>query len=96
MAAIHAAGSYEVDTMGFQPGFAYLVGLDPRIAQPRRATPRARVPAGALGIAGDYTGVYPFASPGGWNLIGRVVEPMWTPDGPRLALGDRVQFRSVP
>ncbi len=93
VAAVHAAGAYRVDAMGFQPGFAYLVGLDPRIAAPRLATPRTRVPAGAIGIAGTYTGVYPFASPGGWRLIGRVVDaPMLGDEGPRLALGDRVRF----
>jgi UPF0271 protein len=96
VAAVHAAGVYRVDTMGFQPGFAYLVGLDPRIAAPRLATPRTRVPAGAIGIAGNYTGVYPFTSPGGWRLIGRVVDgPMFGDTGPRLALGDRVRFRRV-
>jgi UPF0271 protein len=93
VAAVHAAGRYRVDAMGFQPGFAYLVGLDDRIAAPRLATPRTRVPAGAIGIAGAYTGVYPFASPGGWRLIGRVVDgPMFADGGARLALGDRVRF----
>jgi UPF0271 protein len=93
VAAIHAAGDYIVDAMGFQPGFAYLRGLDARIAAPRLATPRTRVPAGAIGIAGELTGVYPFASPGGWQLIGRVVDaPMFDDHGPRLQLGDRVRF----
>ena len=96
VAAVHASGAYRVEAMGFQPGFAYLVGLDARIAAPRLATPRARVPAGAIGIAGEVTGVYPFASPGGWRLIGRVVDgPMFGDDGPRLALGDRVRFVAV-
>jgi UPF0271 protein len=93
VARVHAAGEYRVDAMGFQPGFAYLTGLDPRLASPRLATPRTRVPAGAIGIADTLTGVYPFASPGGWRLIGRVVDaPMFDASGPRLALGDRVRF----
>jgi len=90
--AIHAGGSYTVDMMGFAPGFAYLTGIDARLALPRRATPRPRIPAGALAIAGGYTAVYPFASPGGWHLIGRVEVPMFGADGPRLRLGDRVRF----
>ena len=92
--AIHAAGTYEVASIGFLPGFAYLDGLDERLEVPRRETPRTRVPAGALAIAGLQTAVYPFASPGGWHLIGRVIDgPMFTPEhGARLAFGDRVRF----
>jgi UPF0271 protein len=90
---LHAGGHYTVETIGFAPGFAYLTGLDPRLALPRRATPRPRVPAGSLGLAGGYTGVYPFASPGGWHLIGTVDEPMFGPAGARLAHGDRVRFQ---
>lgn len=90
---LHAGGHYVVETIGFAPGFAYLTGLDPRLALPRRTTPRPRVPAGSLGLAGGYTGVYPFASPGGWHLIGTVDEPMFGPGGARLAHGDRVRFR---
>jgi inhibitor of KinA len=90
---LHLARTYAVETIGFAPGFAYLVGLDARLAQiPRRASPRPRVPAGALAIAGGYTAVYPFDSPGGWNLIGRVDERMFTESGARLRLGDRVRF----
>jgi KipI family sensor histidine kinase inhibitor len=82
--------------MGFLPGFAYLDGLDPRLELARRETPRPRVPAGALAIAGVQTAVYPFASPGGWHLIGRVVDAaMFTPEaGARLAFGHRVRFVS--
>jgi KipI family sensor histidine kinase inhibitor len=91
--ALHLAPTYTVETMGFAPGFAYLVGLDARLAGiPRRATPRPRVGAGALAIAGGYTAVYPFDSPGGWNLIGHVDERMFTARGARLALGDQVRF----
>ena len=89
----HAAATYVVDTLGFQPGFAYLAGLDPALARPRRATPRPRVPAGAIGIAGDRSAVYPFDSPGGWNLVGRVVGvELFGAGGALLALGDRVRF----
>lgn len=89
----HAAASYTVDAIGFQPGFAYLVGLDPALAIPRRSTPRARVPAGAIGIAVDATCVYPFDSPGGWHLIGRVVgATMFGEHGALVQLGDRVRF----
>jgi 5-oxoprolinase (ATP-hydrolysing) subunit A len=91
--ALHAGTTYAVDTIGFAPGFAYLAGVDPRLALPRRATPRPRVPAGSLAIAGGYTAVYPFASAGGWHLLGRVTSgPMFGPTGARLALGDRVRF----
>lgn len=93
VARVHAAGTYTVDQMGFQPGFAYLVGLDPRLAVPRRASPRPRVPAGTIAIAAGYTAVYPFESPGGWHLIGHVVDArMFGPDGSLLAIGDRVRF----
>ncbi|HEY0193594.1 MAG TPA: carboxyltransferase domain-containing protein [Kofleriaceae bacterium] len=94
---LHAAASYAVEMLGFAPGFAYLTGLPAPLALPRRSTPRTRVPAGALAIAGGYTAVYPFASPGGWHLIGRVVgPPMFGPAGPRIQLGDRVRFTPAP
>ena len=57
--------------LGFMPGFAYMGVVDPRIAMPRRSTPRVRVPCGAVGIAGEQTGIYPAETPGGWQLIGR-------------------------
>ncbi len=90
----HAAGVYRVAFVGFMPGFAYLDGLDPSLSLPRLATPRAKVPAGAVGIAGARTAVYPFASPGGWNLIASAVAPaLFDPaTGARLALGDVVRF----
>ena len=90
--AIHTATTYVVETMGFAPGFGYLSGTDPRLAIPRRSTPRTRVPAGSLAIAAGYTAVYPFDSPGGWHLIGRVAERMFGPSGALLELGDRVRF----
>lgn len=94
VAALHASTSYVVAAIGFLPGFAYLRGLDPRLQMPRRATPRTRVPALSVAVAGPYTGVYPFASPGGWNLVGTAIdfEPFDARSGAALALGDRVTF----
>ena len=89
---LHADATYTVETMGFAPGFAYLAGLPAQLVLPRRATPRPRVVAGSLAIAAGYTAVYPFDSPGGWHLIGRVTAAMFGPDGARLQLGDRVRF----
>ncbi|MDP3070051.1 MAG: 5-oxoprolinase subunit PxpB [Opitutaceae bacterium] len=96
--ARHAAGEYLVHAIGFAPGFPYLGGLDPRLATPRRATPRALVAAGSVGIGGAQTGVYPLASPGGWNLIGRTPLALFDPRREPAALlsaGDRVRFRAV-
>jgi UPF0271 protein len=96
--ALHAASTYVVATIGFMPGFAYLRGLDARLVLPRRSSPRARVPALAVGIAGPYAGIYPFASPGGWHLLGTAVgfTPFDARSGATLALGDRVRFVPVP
>ena len=91
----HSAGTYTVYFLGFQPGFAYLGGLDPALATPRRTEPRLAVPAGAVGIGGEQTGVYPAAAPGGWQLIGRTELPLFLPerDPPSLlAPGDTVRF----
>ncbi|MGO8995718.1 MAG: 5-oxoprolinase subunit B family protein [Polyangiaceae bacterium] len=90
----HADRVYVVRLVGFLPGFAYLGPVAAPLAIPRRATPRARVDAGAIGIAGGYTGVYPFASPGGWHLLASAVDfaPFDAERGARLALGDRVRF----
>jgi UPF0271 protein len=92
--AIHASVDYVVAAVGFLPGFAYLRGLDPRLVLPRRSSPRPRVAALSVGVAGPYTGVYPFASPGGWSLLGTAVgfAPFDAASGARLALGDRVRF----
>ena len=68
--AIHSSVDYRIYMMGFLPGFVYLGGLDPRIETPRLSAPRVKIPAGAVGIGGNQTGVYPVASPGGWRLIG--------------------------
>jgi len=71
---LHAGREYVVEVVGFLPGFAYLGPLDARLVTARRASPRAVVPARSVGIAGAFTGIYPFASPGGWNLIGRAID----------------------
>jgi KipI family sensor histidine kinase inhibitor len=93
---IHAGAEYRVAFCGFAPGFGYLTGLGERYHVPRRATPRTRVPEGAVGLAGTYTGVYPRSSPGGWQLIGTAVDTvLWDPDRTPAALftpGTRVRF----
>ncbi|MFB7949766.1 allophanate hydrolase subunit 1 [Kitasatospora phosalacinea] len=91
----HTAGHYRVAFCGFAPGFAYLTGLDPRLRVPRRAEPRTRVPAGAVAVADEYTGVYPRTSPGGWQLLGTTDLPLWdaAADPPtRLRPGTAVRF----
>jgi len=96
--AVHCGASYFVQAIGFAPGFAYLGGLPGSIHTPRRATPRTQVPAGAVGIGGALTGVYPHATPGGWNLIGRTPLKMFDPERREPALlraGDRVRFRVI-
>ena len=95
---IHSGGSYLVHMLGFTPGFPYLGGLSKSIAAPRLETPRARVPAGAVGIAGEQTGIYPVESPGGWRLIGRTPLRLFDPRAPQpflLAAGDVLRFLSV-
>ena len=95
LVALHTGCVLTVAFCGFAPGFAYLTGLPARLHVPRRSTPRTRVEAGAVGLAGEFTAVYPRASPGGWQLIGHTAEPMWDmrSDPPnRLAPGDRVRF----
>ena len=91
----HTASEYIVFFLGFQPGFAYLGELDPTLETPRRAAPRLEVPAGSVGIGGAQTGIYPAASPGGWQLIGRTRSALFDPtrDPPSLLQsGDRVRF----
>ena len=91
----HASRTYRVYMLGFVPGFAYMGRVDATIAMPRHRAPRERVPAGSVGIAGEQTGVYPVASPGGWQLIGRTSRVMFDPTRPvpsLLAPGDVVRF----
>ncbi len=92
---LHAGRTYRVFMLGFVPGFAYLGSLDPRIAVPRRQTPRAAVAAGSVGIAGEQTGVYPCRTPGGWQIIGRTPIAMFSasrPESSLLRAGDHVRF----
>jgi KipI family sensor histidine kinase inhibitor len=96
--ALHAGSEYRVYAIGFAPGFAYLGEVDERIAAPRLATPRQRVPRGAVAIADRQTAVYPAVSPGGWNLIGRCPVRMFDPDARPpmpVSVGDRVRFEAV-
>ncbi|MGW2825349.1 5-oxoprolinase subunit B family protein [Streptomyces sp. NPDC001443] len=98
VARVHTAVEFRVAFCGFAPGFGYLTGLPPGREVPRRATPRTAVPAGAVALAGPYTGVYPRSSPGGWQLIGRTDTELWDPARVPAALlspGTRVRFVAV-
>ncbi|WP_331272729.1 5-oxoprolinase subunit PxpB [Motilibacter deserti] len=92
---LHSTAGYRAAFCGFAPGFAYLTGLPSQLHLPRRPTPRTRVPAGAVAIAGEYSAVYPGASPGGWHLLGTSTAAMWdlSRDPPGLVQpGDSVRF----
>ncbi|WP_454050764.1 5-oxoprolinase subunit B/C family protein [Cellulomonas sp. Marseille-Q8402] len=94
----HAAATYTVAFGGFMPGFAYLTGLDPALHVPRRASPRERVPAGSVAVAGEFAAVYPAATPGGWMLLGTCDVPLFDVDRDPPALlppGTRVRFAPV-
>jgi KipI family sensor histidine kinase inhibitor len=94
----HASTTYRVYMLGFLPGFAYMGTVDDAIAAPRRPTPRVRVPAGSVGIAGHQTGIYPRDSPGGWQLIGRTPLEIFDPGRTPASLfspGDQVRFSPV-
>lgn len=93
--AAHTALPWRVAFGGFAPGFAYLTGGDHRLQVPRRAEPRPSVPAGSVGLAGEFSGIYPRSSPGGWQLIGRTSAPLWDATREPLSLlspGTWVQF----
>jgi inhibitor of KinA len=95
---LHSSATYLVYFLGFVPGFAYLGDLPEALVTPRLATPRRTVPAGSVGIAGNQTGIYPFATPGGWRLLGRTPTSMFRPDRSELSLlsiGDRVRFTPI-
>ncbi|MEG0002762.1 carboxyltransferase domain-containing protein [Comamonas sp.] len=95
---MHTGGEYSVAFTGFAPGFAYLSGGDARLDVPRRKTPRTRIPAGAVGLAGTFSGVYPQASPGGWQIIGTTPVQMWDLERVAPSLlrpGYRVQFVDI-
>ncbi|PRY43265.1 5-oxoprolinase subunit PxpB [Umezawaea tangerina] len=92
---LHSGTEYEVAFCGFAPGFGYLVGLPEVLRQPRLDSPRTKVPAGSVAIAGEFTAAYPRATPGGWRLLGRTDAVLFDPrrDEPALlAPGDRVRF----
>jgi KipI family sensor histidine kinase inhibitor len=96
--SVHSGAEYTVAFTGFAPGFGYLTGLDERLRLPRRDTPRTRVPAGAVAVAGEFTGVYPRPSPGGWHLLGRTTAPLWDVTRAPPALlrpGTKVRFSPV-
>jgi inhibitor of KinA len=89
---------YRVYMLGFLPGFAYMGEVDERIATPRRDTPRFKIPKGSVGIAGRQTGIYPFESPGGWQIIGRTTDQLFTPDDETPCFfkpGERIKFYPV-
>jgi inhibitor of KinA len=95
---LHSSATYLVYFLGFVPGFAYLGGLPKALVTQRLATPRRTVPAGSVGMAGNQTGVYPFATPGGWRLLGRTPMPMFQTDRDELSflsIGDHVRFTPI-
>jgi inhibitor of KinA len=95
---LHASVEYLVYFLGFVPGFAYLGELPEELVTPRLPSPRRKVPPGSVGIAGHQTGVYPFATPGGWRLLGRTPNKMFRADRDGLSLlsiGDRVRFTPI-
>jgi KipI family sensor histidine kinase inhibitor len=94
----HLALEYRVFVVGFVPGFAYMASVDPRIAAPRRPSPRLKVPAGSVAVAAGQTGVYPAETPGGWSLIGRCPVKPYDPERAEPFLfhpGDRVRFSRI-
>ena len=98
IAVRHSRTEHRVLMVGFAPGLPYLAGLDPKLALPRRANPRIRVPAGSVGIANLQTTVYPFETPGGWSVIGRTPLVLFDPsrEAPSIfAPGDRVRFVAI-
>ncbi|MCC6611749.1 MAG: 5-oxoprolinase subunit PxpB [Burkholderiales bacterium] len=97
--AIHARSPHVVHMLGFAPGHPYIAGLDKRLAMPRRATPRLKIPPGSVGVTGTQSTIYPLETPGGWNLIGRTPLRLFTPekDPPCLLRpGDEVRFVPIP
>ena len=91
----HSSAMYSAAFLGFTPGWAYLVGLDPSLRLPRRSTPRTAITAGSVAIANEFTGVYPTVSPGGWHLLGHTTVAMFDVDRAKPSLvmaGDRVRF----
>lgn len=95
---IHTQRTYRIFMIGFQPGFAYMGTVDERIATPRKVSPRIQVPAGSVGIAGFQTGIYPFSSPGGWQLVGQTPIKIFDKtktDPCFFKIGDHVKFTAI-
>ncbi|BCB02249.1 5-oxoprolinase subunit PxpB [Bacillus sp. KH172YL63] len=96
---IHTNGEYLVYMIGFAPGFPYIGGMSPDIATPRKESPRLKIPAGSVGIAGEQTGVYPIETPGGWQLIGRTPLKLFKPEQEHepslLKAGDQIRFKAI-
>lgn len=95
---LHSNTEYLVYMLGFMPGFPYLGGLDERLFKDRLDNPRTRIPAGSVGIGGKQTGMYPFTSPGGWNLLGRTPIPLFDENREPQILyeaGDRIIYRAI-
>lgn len=93
--ALHTGSSWTAAFSGFAPGFAYLVTDHDKLRVPRRNTPRTVVPSGSVGLAGEFSGIYPRSSPGGWQLIGTTTATLWDASKPEPALirpGDKVRF----
>jgi KipI family sensor histidine kinase inhibitor len=96
--ALHTGSVYRVYLLGFVPGFPYMASVDPRLALPRRSTPRQKVPVGSVAIAAGQTGIYPAETPGGWHLIGRTPVKPYDPAREQPFLfkaGDRVRFHAI-
>lgn len=95
---IHRSARYLIYMIGFMPGFPYLGGMSPEIATPRKTTPRLKIPAGSVGIAGTQTGIYPAESPAGWQIIGRTPLELFHPNQEPpsiLQAGDYLTFASI-
>lgn len=95
---IHSNGDYLVYMIGFAPGFPYIGGMSDKIATPRRESPRLKIPAGTVGIAGKQTGVYPIETPGGWQLIGKTPLKLFQPNEASPSLlkaGDKIRFKPI-
>ncbi|MFC0189715.1 5-oxoprolinase subunit PxpB [Fictibacillus aquaticus] len=96
--SLHTTTDYYVYFLGFAPGFPFLGGMPEQIAMPRKSSPREKIPAGSVGIAGRQTGVYPIETPGGWQIIGRTPKTFFSPDSENPVLvspGDTVQFYQI-
>lgn len=95
---IHSSNEYLVYMIGFAPGFPYIGGMSEKIASPRRKSPRLKIPAGSVGIAGSQTGIYPIETPGGWQLIGQTPAKLFQPESESptlLKAGDTIKFKPI-